>query len=49
VKGLDGRHSYTVFGECSPLTTIHAIAAVQTGPGDRPVTPVTINSVTISR
>jgi peptidyl-prolyl cis-trans isomerase A (cyclophilin A) len=49
VKGLDSRHSYTVFGECDPVSTIHSIAAVQTGPGDRPVTPVTIHSVTITR
>jgi peptidyl-prolyl cis-trans isomerase A (cyclophilin A) len=49
VKALDGYHTYTVFGECSPIPTIHTIAATPTGPGDRPTTPVTINSVKISR
>jgi peptidyl-prolyl cis-trans isomerase A (cyclophilin A) len=49
VKALDGYHTYTVFGECGPIPTIHTIAATPTGPGDRPVTPVTINSVKISR
>jgi peptidyl-prolyl cis-trans isomerase A (cyclophilin A) len=49
VKSLDGYHTYTVFGDCSPVETVHTIAAVPTAPGDRPVTPVTINSVKISR
>ena len=49
VKALDNYHTYTIFGECSPVATVHTIAAVPTGPSDRPVTPVTINSVKISR
>jgi peptidyl-prolyl cis-trans isomerase A (cyclophilin A) len=49
VKSLDGYHTYTVFGECGPVDEVHTIAAVPTGPGDRPKTPVTINSVKISR
>jgi len=44
---LDG--NYTIFGECSPVDAIHKIAAVTTSPGDRPVTPVTINHVTVAR
>jgi peptidyl-prolyl cis-trans isomerase A (cyclophilin A) len=49
VKNLDRLHSYTVFGSCTPVEGIHAIANVETGPRDRPATPVTINSVKIAR
>jgi peptidyl-prolyl cis-trans isomerase A (cyclophilin A) len=49
VTNLDRLHSYTVFGECSPVETVHTIANVPTGPRDRPTTPVTINSVKIAR
>jgi peptidyl-prolyl cis-trans isomerase A (cyclophilin A) len=49
VKSLDGYHTYTIFGECTPVATVHTIAATPTAPGDRPITPVTINSVKISR
>jgi peptidyl-prolyl cis-trans isomerase A (cyclophilin A) len=49
VRALDGYHTYTIFGECSPVATVQAISSVKTGPGDRPLTPVTINSVKISR
>ncbi len=48
-QNLDRLHSYTIFGECSPADTIHGIAGVQTGPADRPLTPVTIKSVTVAR
>jgi len=44
---LDG--NYTIFGECSPPQLIHDIAAVPTGPRDKPNTPVVIKSVKISR
>ena len=44
---LDG--NYTIFGECSPAKVIHDIAAVPTGPGDKPTTPVVIKSVKIAR
>ena len=41
--------SYTIFGECAPVEVVHDIASVQTGMQDKPQTPVTIKSVTISR
>ena len=44
---LDG--NYTIFGECSPASVVHAIANVQKSDGDRPTVPVTINKVEISR
>ena len=40
---------YTIFGECKPEATVHAIASVPTGPGDRPLTPVTIRTIRITR
>jgi peptidyl-prolyl cis-trans isomerase A (cyclophilin A) len=43
---LDG--GYTIFGECSPEQTIHEIAGVATGPGDRPDEPVTIKSIRVT-
>jgi peptidyl-prolyl cis-trans isomerase A (cyclophilin A) len=49
VKNLDRLHSYTIFGECSPAAGIHAIADVPVGARDKPVTPVTINSVKVAR
>jgi len=39
----------TIFGECGPIATIHAIASVPHQPDDRPRTPITIDSVTITR
>jgi peptidyl-prolyl cis-trans isomerase A (cyclophilin A) len=44
-----GRTAYTIFGECSPVSVVHAIANVPVGVADRPTTPVRIVSVTISR
>lgn len=44
---LDGK--YTIFGECSPPSVIHAIANSPRDPDDRPRTPVTIETVTIAR
>jgi len=44
---LDG--GYTIFGECAPVEVVHDIASVATGFQDKPQTPVTIKSVTISR
>ncbi len=41
--------SYTIFGECGPEQTIHDIASVKTGMSDKPLTPVTIKTVTIAR
>ena len=49
VKGLDHYNTYTIFGDCTPVSAIHTIGAVPTAPGDRPLTPVTINSVRVSR
>jgi peptidyl-prolyl cis-trans isomerase A (cyclophilin A) len=43
---LDG--NYTIFGECSPEQTVHDIASVALM-GEKPVTPVTIKSITIAR
>jgi peptidyl-prolyl cis-trans isomerase A (cyclophilin A) len=40
--------SYTIFGECSPTSVVHAIASTPVA-GEHPMTQVTINSVTISR
>ncbi len=40
---------YTILGECGPVAAIHMIASVATGPGDKPVTPVEIRHVTITR
>ena len=44
---LDGK--YTIFGECAPPQVIHDIAKTPTGPADKPITPVVIKSVKISR
>jgi len=47
---LNGKH--TIFGEVSDQKgrdVVDAIAAVRTGAGDRPVEPVTIERVTISK
>jgi peptidyl-prolyl cis-trans isomerase A (cyclophilin A) len=41
--------SYTIFGECAPVEIVHDIANVPTGMADKPQTPVTIKSVTITR
>jgi peptidyl-prolyl cis-trans isomerase A (cyclophilin A) len=40
--------SYTIFGDCTPLEVIHDIANQPTH-GDRPLSPVLIESVTIRR
>jgi peptidyl-prolyl cis-trans isomerase A (cyclophilin A) len=40
---------YTIFGECAPVEIVHEIASVPKGAMDRPTTPVTIKTVTITR
>ncbi len=40
--------SYTIFGECAPLDVVHEIAGVPTS-GEKPLVPVTIKRVTITR
>jgi peptidyl-prolyl cis-trans isomerase A (cyclophilin A) len=44
---LDNRHS--VFGACEPLETLQAIARVPSNPANRPLAPVTINTIIFSR
>jgi peptidyl-prolyl cis-trans isomerase A (cyclophilin A) len=44
---LDG--NYTIFGDCSPVDVVHAIASVPVGFNGHPQTPVTISRVDISR
>jgi peptidyl-prolyl cis-trans isomerase A (cyclophilin A) len=40
---------HTIFGECTPVETIHDIAKVPADPGNKPLTPVVMKTVTISR
>jgi peptidyl-prolyl cis-trans isomerase A (cyclophilin A) len=47
---LNGKH--TIFGEVSDQAgrdVVDAIATVRTGPGDRPVEPITIERVTVTK
>jgi cyclophilin family peptidyl-prolyl cis-trans isomerase len=39
----------TIFGECGPLSTIHALASVPHNASDRPERPIKITSVKITR
>ena len=41
--------SYSIFGECSPVSVVHAIASTPTDPGDRPQQDVTLAKVEITR
>lgn len=41
--------SYTIFGECAPVSVVHAIANAPTEPGDRPTQTISIDKVEISR
>jgi len=43
---LDG--NYTIFGDCSPVQTVHDIASVPLR-GEKPATPVVIKDITIGR
>jgi peptidyl-prolyl cis-trans isomerase A (cyclophilin A) len=40
--------SYTIFGECEPVSVVHEIAKVEVD-GEKPVSTVTISSIKISR
>ncbi len=40
---------YTIFGECSPVTVVRAIASVPKNESDKPLSPVTIERIDISR
>ena len=42
-------HKHAVFGRCGDLDVVQKIARVQRGPNDRPVEPVTIRTVTITK
>lgn len=44
---LDG--SYTIFGQCEPMTVIQALTAVPTAANDKPVTDVHTQAVVITR
>ena len=41
--------SYTIFGECTPVSVVHAIAGVKTDGSDHPLKEVSIKSVEITR
>jgi len=41
--------SYSIFGECSPVDLVKRIARVPQGHGNKPLTPVVIEKVTIGR
>jgi cyclophilin family peptidyl-prolyl cis-trans isomerase len=42
-------HNYTIFGRVvSGMDVVDAIASSQTGPGDRPVSNITMNKVTVA-
>src|SRR4029078_1380358 len=41
--------SYTIFGECSPVSVVHAIANMPADSADSPQQEVTIDKVEISR
>lgn len=47
LEHLKGKH--TIFGSCDEVDLVKKITAVPKGPGDRPVTPVTITKVAILR
>ena len=44
---MDGQ--YSIFGQCSDLDVVHAIARVSRGAADRPDTPVVIEKVVIEQ
>jgi peptidyl-prolyl cis-trans isomerase A (cyclophilin A) len=47
LPSLDG--SYTIFGECSPVDVVTALTHVPTDANDKPVTPLHMKTVTITR
>jgi peptidyl-prolyl cis-trans isomerase A (cyclophilin A) len=40
---------YTIFGECEPVSVVTEITHVPTDANDKPLTPVTINKITVTR
>jgi cyclophilin family peptidyl-prolyl cis-trans isomerase len=47
---LEAARTYTIFGEVTEgMDVADAIAATEIGPGDRPLEPVAMDSVTVSR
>jgi len=44
---LNGHH--TIFGQCSNMDVVHAIANVPRGANDKPVKPVVIERATVQR
>jgi peptidyl-prolyl cis-trans isomerase A (cyclophilin A) len=40
---------YTIFGECAPVSVVTAITSVPTDAKDKPLTPIKLNKVTITR
>lgn len=40
---------YTIFGECTPVSVVTTITHVPTDSNDKPITPVHMNTVTITR
>jgi peptidyl-prolyl cis-trans isomerase A (cyclophilin A) len=46
-KHLDG--GYTIFGQCGNIDVIHAIASSKTAPSDKPLVPITIHTIVVTR
>lgn len=40
---------YTIFGECEPVSVVAAMTHVETDAKDKPLTPIKINKVTVTR
>lgn len=39
----------TIFGQCTNIDIIHNIASAATGPNDRPLVPIKINTIAVTR
>jgi peptidyl-prolyl cis-trans isomerase A (cyclophilin A) len=40
---------HTIFGECTPVESVHDIAKVPTDPRNKPLTPVVIKTIAVTR